>query len=48
MGCLMIVPIAAALAAMVLNIGTVMGFLLAGFTAVVTSLAAVIGLVLVL
>ena len=48
MGCLMIVPVAAAIAAMALNIGTLMGLLLAGFTTVVTSLAAVVGLVLLL
>jgi hypothetical protein len=48
MGCLMIVPLAAAAAAIALQFGTFMGFLLAGFTAVVTSLAALLGLVLVL
>jgi hypothetical protein len=48
MGCLMIVPLTAAIAAMVLNIGTLMGFFLASFTTVVTSLAAVIGLVMLL
>jgi hypothetical protein len=48
MGCLMIVPVAAAIAALALNIGTFMGFLLAGFTTVVTALAAVVGLVLLL
>ena len=48
MGCLLIVPLAAALAAMALQIGTLMGLLLAGFTTVVTALAGVIGLVLLL
>ncbi|MDH4269699.1 MAG: hypothetical protein OEV52_05315 [Dehalococcoidia bacterium] len=48
MGCLMIVPLAAVIGAMALQIGTFMGFFLAGFTAVVTSLAGVIGLVLLL
>jgi hypothetical protein len=48
MGCLMIIPIAAAIAAIALQIATFMGFLLAGFTTVVTSLAAVVGLVLLL
>jgi hypothetical protein len=48
MGCLMIVPLAAAVAAMALHIGTFLGFLLAGFTAVITALAAVVGLVLLL
>jgi hypothetical protein len=48
MGCLMIVPLAAVIGAMALQIGTFMGFFLACFTAVVTSLAAVIGLVLLL
>jgi len=48
MGCLMIVPLAAAIAAMALQLGTFMGFLLAGLTAVVTALAALIGLVLLL
>ena len=46
MGCFLIVPVAAAIAAMALNVGTFLGFLLAGFTAVVTSLAALLGLVM--
>jgi hypothetical protein len=48
MGCLMIVPLAAVIGAMVLHIGTFMGFFLTCFTTVVASLAAVIGLVLLL
>lgn len=48
MGCLMIVPIAAAIAAMGLYFGTFMGFFLASFATVVTSLFAVIGLVMLL
>jgi len=44
MGCLLIVPVAAAVAAMALDVGTFLGFLLAGFTAVITSLAALLGL----
>jgi len=48
MGCLMIVPLTAAIAAMGLHIGTFVGFFLASFTTVVTSLAAVIGLVMLL
>jgi hypothetical protein len=46
MGCFLIVPIAAAIAAMVLDVGTFLGFLLAGFTTVITSLAALLGLVM--
>ena len=46
MGCFLIVPVAAAIAAMALNAGTFLGFLLAGFTTVVTSLAALLGLVM--
>ncbi|MFC1911397.1 hypothetical protein ACFLXM_01825 [Chloroflexota bacterium] len=46
MGCFLIVPVAAAIAAMALNVGTFLGFLLAGFTTVVTSLAALLGLVM--
>lgn len=42
----MIVTLAAAIAVMGLFISTFMGFFLASFTAVVTSLAALIGLVL--
>lgn len=48
MGLLMIVPVTAALAAMALQIGGVLGFLLAGFATVIASLAAVIGLVMLL
>jgi hypothetical protein len=48
MGCLMIVPVAAAIAAIALDVGTFLGFLLAGFTTVVTSLAALLGLVMLL
>jgi hypothetical protein len=48
MGCLMIVPLAAVIGVMALQIGTFMGFFLAGFTTVITSLAAVVGLVLLL
>ena len=48
MGCLMIVPLAAVIGVMALPIGTFMGFFLAGFTTVITSLAAVVGLVLLL
>lgn len=48
MGCLMIVPLAAAIAAMALNIGAFMGVFLAAFATVVTSLAAVVGLVMLL
>ena len=46
MGCFLIVPVAAAIAAMALEVGTFLGFLLAGFTTVVTSLAALLGLVM--
>jgi hypothetical protein len=46
MGCFLIVPVAAAIAAMALDVGTFLGFLLAGFTAIVTSLAALLGLVM--
>ena len=48
MSLLMIVPLAAAIAAIALQVATFMGFFLAGFTTVVTSLAAVVGLVLLL
>jgi len=48
MGLLMIVPLAAALAAMALQIGGLLGFLLASFATVITSLAAVVGLVMLL
>jgi hypothetical protein len=48
MGCLMVVPVAAAIAAIALDVGTFLGFLLAGFTTVVTSLAALLGLVMLL
>ena len=48
MSLLMVIPLAAAIAAIGLQIATLMGFLLAGFTTVVASLAAVIGLVLLL
>ena len=48
MGCLMIVPLTAAIAAMALHIGTFVGFFLTSFTTVVTSLTAVIGLVMLL
>jgi hypothetical protein len=44
----MVVPVAAAIAALALDVGTFLGFLLAGFTAVVTSLAALLGLVMLL
>jgi hypothetical protein len=46
MGCFLIVPVAAAIAAIALDVGTFLGFLLAGFTTVVTSLAALLGLVM--
>jgi hypothetical protein len=48
MGCLMIVPLTAAIAAMGLYMITFMGFFLASFATVITSLAAVVGLVLLL
>jgi len=48
MGCLMIVPITAAIAVVALQFGSFVGFFLAAFTTVITSLAAVIGLVLLL
>jgi len=48
MGCLMIVPITAAIAAMALSIGSFVGFFLASFATVITSLAAVVGLVMLL
>lgn len=48
MGCFMIVPVVAAIAAMAVDIGTFLGFFLAGFTTVVTSLAALLGLVMLL
>ncbi len=48
MGCLMIVPLAAAIAVMGLYIGTFVSFFLVSFTTVITSLAAVIGLVMLL
>ena len=48
MGCLVIVPITAAIAVVALQFGSFVGFFLAAFTAVITSLAAVIGLVLLL
>jgi hypothetical protein len=48
MGCLMIVPLTAAIAAMGLYIGSFVGFFLASFATVITSLAAVVGLVLLL
>ena len=48
MGCLMIVPLTAAIAAMVAYISSLLGFFLASFTTVITSLAAVIGLVMLL
>ena len=48
MGCLMIIPIAAAIAGIALHIAGFVGFFLASFAAVITSLAAVIGLVMLL
>ena len=48
MGLLMIVPVMAAITAIVLHISSFVGFFLVAFTTVVTSLAAVIGLVMVL
>jgi len=48
MGCLMIVPITGAIAVLALYISSIAGFFLAAFTTVITSLAAVIGLVLLL
>jgi hypothetical protein len=48
MGCFMIVPITAALAVLALQFGSFVGLFLAAFTTVITSLAAVIGLVLLL
>jgi hypothetical protein len=44
----MIVPVTAALAAIFLHISSFVGFFLVAFTTVVTSLAAVIGLVMLL
>jgi hypothetical protein len=48
MSLLMVVPVVAVIGAMVLHLGTFLGFFLAGFTTVITSLAAVVGLVLLL
>jgi len=48
MGCLVIVPVAAAIGAMALQISTFMAFLMVGFTSVVTSLAGLLGLVMLL
>jgi hypothetical protein len=48
MGCLMIVPLTAAIAAIGLHVATFVGFFLASFTTVITSLAAVVGLVMLL
>jgi hypothetical protein len=48
MSLLMIVPLTAAIAAMGLQIGTFVGFFLASFATVITSLAAVVGLVMLL
>lgn len=48
MGLLMIVPLAAAMAAMALQIGGFAGCFLASLAAVITSLAAVVGLVMLL
>jgi len=48
MGCLTIFPIAAAIAVMALDIGSFLGFFLTSFTAVITSLAGVLGLLLLL
>lgn len=45
---LIIIPLAAAIAAMGLYMSTFVGFFLAAFTTVITSLAAVIGLVMLL
>lgn len=48
MGCVMIVPITAAMAVLALNVGSFVGFFLASFTTVITSLAGVIGLLMLL
>jgi len=48
MGCLMIVPLAGAIAVLALQFGSFVGFFLAALTTVITSLAAVVGLVLLL
>lgn len=48
MGLLAVIPVAAAMAAMALQIGGFVGFFLAGFATVITSLAAVVGLVMLL
>jgi len=48
MGCLMIVPLTAAITAIVLNIGSLVGFFLTSFTTLITSLAGVIGLLMLL
>ena len=48
MGLLVIVPVAAAMAAMALQIGGFVGLFLAAFATVITSLAAVVGLVMLL
>ncbi len=46
MGCFLIVPITAAMAVLALNLGSFVGFFLTSFTAVITSLAGVLGLLL--
>jgi hypothetical protein len=46
MGCLLVIPLIAALAAFALHIGAFMGFFLASLAAVTTSLAGLLGLVL--
>ncbi|MFO7772979.1 MAG: hypothetical protein R6V59_03410 [Dehalococcoidia bacterium] len=46
MGCLLIVPFVAAIAAIGIYVSTLLGFLLACFTTTATSMAALIGLVL--
>jgi hypothetical protein len=46
MGCFLIVPITAAIAAIALHLSTFLGFFLGGFATVITALAGVVGLVL--
>jgi hypothetical protein len=46
MGCFMIVPIAAAIGVLALQFGSFVGLFLAAFTTVITSLAAVVGLLM--
>ncbi len=48
MGCLTIFPIATAMAVLALNLGSFLGFFLTSFTAVITSLGGLLGLLLLL